>query len=98
MQDAARPSGAADTLTRADFGLGAEGPPDTATTESLFKDLVGMTHVRSKLQDYHNIIRLALSKGQDPREHIGYNFLFVGSPGTGAQHSIRSVPLQYRTG
>jgi hypothetical protein len=51
--------------------------------EDMFSDLVGCDDIITKLQEYRDTISLSKKLGQDPKKNIEYNFLFVGSPGTG---------------
>lgn len=51
--------------------------------EDIFSDLVGCDEIIIKLKEYRDTISLAKKLGQNPKENIEFNFLFVGSPGTG---------------
>ena len=55
----------------------------TNSNTDIFAGLVGCQNIITKLEEYQDTIMLCKRLGQDPREYIEYNFLFVGSPGTG---------------
>lgn len=80
-------------LTLGDFDLadpsssnnaGGAGGGEKKRVEDFFSDLVGFEGLVERLRGFEAVIALAESKGQDPREHLPFNFLFVGAPGTGA--------------
>lgn len=92
QQQTAAP-GDEECLTLGDFDLadpsssnnagGARGG-ERKRVEDFFSDLVGFESLVERLRGFEAVIALAESKGQDPREHLPFNFLFVGAPGTGA--------------
>lgn len=49
--------------------------------EAIFSGLVGCDNITEKLKEYRAVIQLAQRRGDDPRDKVNYNFLFVGSPG-----------------
>jgi transcriptional regulator with AAA-type ATPase domain len=53
----------------------------TLSIEEILADLVGCDDVLRKLTEYRNVVNL--SKGNGRKPNVQYNFLFVGSPGTG---------------
>ena len=55
----------------------------TKSNTDIFAGIVGCQNVVKKLKEYRDTIMLCKRLGKDPRELIEYNFLFVGSPGTG---------------
>lgn len=49
--------------------------------EDIFAGLVGVDNIIEKLGEYRAVIQLAQKRGDDPRDKVSFNFLFVGSPG-----------------
>lgn len=63
-----------------DFGLTEEQSQDALVT--LFADLVGCTDIKDKLSELQSVVAFAKECGNNPVDEVGFNYLFVGSPGT----------------
>ena len=74
--------GAGSRLELEDFGIASVGPDDE-TLDSLFDGLVGMDSVKSKLEELRDLITFATGRGDAASNNADFNFLFLGSPGTG---------------
>lgn len=64
--------------------------PDT-NVAMLFADTVGNEQVIARLQEYQQSVRAMKKLGIDPKEHIPFNFLFKGPPGTGKTTTARKM-------
>ena len=74
-----------DHLSLSDFGgEAADGGSAAGGGEDLFADIVGSDAIVARLREYQAIIKFAKASGQEPRNKVAFNFLFVGNPGTGA--------------
>lgn len=57
----------------------------------LFADTVGNEQVVSLLREYQDEVRAMKKLEVDPKEHIPFNFLFKGPPGTGKTTTARKM-------
>jgi SpoVK/Ycf46/Vps4 family AAA+-type ATPase len=71
-----------DRLVDEDFCRDGKLPMHSAA-EDILSDLTGCDQILGKLKGYRNTIQLARQQGKDPKSLVEFNFLFVGSPGTG---------------
>ena len=69
-------------LTASDFGLGPDGP-DEDVLVNLLNDMLGCNQIKEKLESLRATVLFAKDRGDDPKDHISFNYLFVGNPGTG---------------
>lgn len=69
-------------LTPADFGFQAD-VPNSSALSLLFDDLIGCTEIRRVMDDLRATVEFAIAQGADPKSTIGFNYLFLGNPGTG---------------
>ena len=61
----------------------------------LFKDDVGNSDIVTQLEGYQKAFQNAKNLGLDPAEHIPFNFLFRGPPGTGKTTTARKMGKVY---
>jgi Cdc6-like AAA superfamily ATPase len=67
--------------------------PTAGLVDTVMKELIGNEDIDKLVEDYKNLVDYAKGEGVDVKEFIDYNFLFVGSPGTGLVLSfIAAVP------
>ena len=69
-----------------------DGPDETAL-EGLLDDMVGCDSIKAKLQDLRSLVQFAQARGEDPKEKISFNYLFLGKPGTGCVPNSRTQTL-----
>ncbi|KAH7014058.1 P-loop containing nucleoside triphosphate hydrolase protein [Macrophomina phaseolina] len=70
-----------------------------ASFQKLFADVVGCEKLIRKLQSYQQIVRNVRARSRDPREHIPFNYIFKGPPGTGKTTIARKMAeLFYEVG
>jgi hypothetical protein len=77
--------GGGDVLTIADF-LGAQpddGQEADGASAALLRGMVGFDGIMAKLEGLRATVEFARLRGDDPRGLVGFNYLFVGAPGTG---------------
>lgn len=86
-------AGGAETLLLSDFGMDAVDGPDETALEGLLDDMVGCDSIKAKLQDLRSLVQFAQARGEDPKEKISFNYLFLGKPGTGCVPYSRTQTL-----
>ncbi|KAJ4420638.1 hypothetical protein N0V82_004203 [Gnomoniopsis sp. IMI 355080] len=80
------------TLDARDFDENFDRAERAATNVAmLFADTVGNEEVVSLLQGYQETVRAMKKLGVEPKEHIPFNFLFKGPPGTGKTTTARKM-------
>jgi hypothetical protein len=70
------------TLRKEDFCKGGV-LPTSGLVDTVMSDLIGNDDIDRLVEEYKNIVKHAEEHRINPKEMIDYNFLFVGSPGTG---------------
>lgn len=75
--------GTSRSLTLEDFGVAGENGPDEAVLEGLFSHLIGIQGVKKTMLRLRKVVEMAKRNGQDPKTKVGFNYLFLGNPGTG---------------
>ncbi|EGX95392.1 AAA family ATPase, putative [Cordyceps militaris CM01] len=57
----------------------------------LFRDTIGCERIVAMLQGYQQTARTTKNLGLDPKEHVPFNFIFRGPPGTGKTTTARKM-------
>ena len=57
----------------------------------LFKDTIGCNDIVDKFEGFVRTVNAMRMRGIDPREHIPFNFIFKGPPGTGKTTTARKI-------
>jgi hypothetical protein len=57
--------------------------PTTGLVDTVMSDLIGNDDIDRLVEEYKQVVEFAELHRRNPKEMIDYNFLFVGSPGTG---------------
>lgn len=70
------------TLCKADFCKDGILPTE-GLVDRVMNDLIGNDDIDRLIEDYKNLVKHAEKERKDIKKFIDYNFLFVGSPGTG---------------
>jgi Holliday junction resolvasome RuvABC ATP-dependent DNA helicase subunit len=65
-----------------DFGYAGDDIDDNALA-NLFADLIGCDEVRAAMEELRCTVEFSKSRGRPAKENISFNYLFLGSPGTG---------------
>ncbi|KAL4998548.1 P-loop containing nucleoside triphosphate hydrolase protein [Aspergillus recurvatus] len=61
----------------------------------LFQDIVGCESIIKKLEGYRQSVKNMPELDMDPKEHVPFNFLFRGPPGTGKTSTARKMGKVY---
>ncbi|CBF78777.1 hypothetical protein AN7246.2 [Aspergillus nidulans FGSC A4] len=61
----------------------------------LFQDIVGCESIISKLEEYRQSVKNMRELDMDPKEHVPFNFLFRGPPGSGKTSTARKMGKVY---
>ena len=69
------PSARKDILIREDF---ASDDLSGLNEDDIFAGIVGCDNLMRLFQEYKGAVSMSKDKGRDPRESVGWNFLFVG--------------------
>ncbi|KAM3560257.1 hypothetical protein ARSEF4850_003737 [Beauveria asiatica] len=62
-----------------------------ANVAQLFCDTIGCERIVAMLQGYQQTARATKNLGLDPKEHVPFNFIFRGPPGTGKTTTARKM-------
>lgn len=65
-----------------DFGYAGD-DLDHDILDGLFADLIGCDEVVTALDELRHTVEFSKARGKSPSENISFNYLFLGSPGTG---------------
>ena len=57
----------------------------------LFKDTIGCNDIVDKFEGFVRTVNIMRARGIDPRDHIPFNFIFKGPPGTGKTTTARKM-------
>lgn len=75
-------------LTVEDFDYKGDGH-DEGSLETLFDDLIGCKDIRETMKDLRNTVVFAKAQGKHAASNVSFNYLFLGSPGTGKWLEVR---------
>lgn len=82
------------TLTIEDFEYSGDGH-DEASLETLFDDLIGCEEVRETMNDLRDTVVFAKAQGKPAASNVSFNYLFLGSPGTGKTTVARRMGIMF---
>ena len=77
-------------LTIEDFAYSGD-EPDESTLETLFDDLIGCREVRETMAELRHTIVFSKAQGKAAGNSVSFNYLFLGSPGTGTTTVARRM-------
>ncbi|CAG8220868.1 unnamed protein product [Penicillium olsonii] len=66
-----------------------------SSISKMFEGVVGCEDIISKLKGYQKIVKELRQLKMEPREHIPFNFVFRGPPGTGKTSTARKMGQVY---
>jgi AAA+ superfamily predicted ATPase len=75
-------AGAAGCLSVDDFEYSGDGP-DSESLGTLFDGLIGCNEVKRKMLELQSTVEFSLAQGKEATDSASFNYLFLGSPGTG---------------
>ncbi|RAQ63078.1 nonsense-mediated mRNA decay protein [Aspergillus flavus] len=71
------------------------GEREEINVRMLFQDTIGCEAIINKLEDYRLTVKNLRELEIDPRQHVPFNFLFRGPPGTGKTSTARKMGQVY---
>lgn len=71
-----------DLLFKEDF-VAEDYSGELMNPEELLQSLVGCDEVRNKLAKQYSLAKKLKGRGKDPKQLMGFNYIFTGAPGTG---------------
>ena len=69
-------------LCDVDFGHKGDNP-DASVLDGLFDDFIGCLSIKQAMNELRATVEFAVAKGQPANSEVGFNWLFLGNPGTG---------------
>ena len=80
-----------DEVVLEDFDYDGDGP-DAAALDFLFDDMIGCKYVKEKMSELKSTVMFSQAQGKEAAASgVGYNYLFLGSPGTGKTSAARKM-------
>ena len=81
-------------LTTDDFECTGDGP-DGKVLDTLFDDLIGCDEVRATMDELRDTVEFSIEQGRSATEGVSFNYLFLGSPGTGKTTVARRMGTMF---